>query len=115
MRQFPYPVVLWVTQQILVNLSKKAPDFWSWRKGVFRFSSQKTGAISRRELEPIYKFLVSREWFDSDEDDNPYFLPIEDLQHLIKQTEGHRGVKDPSLATLYPKVGTNLSQKIATG
>ncbi|NEP56639.1 MAG: tetratricopeptide repeat protein [Symploca sp. SIO2G7] len=115
LRQFPYPVVLWVTQQILVKLSKKAPDFWSWRNGVFRFSSKKTAAISRRELEPIYKFLVSRKWFDSDEDDNPYFLPIEDLQHLIQQTEEQRGVKHPSLATLYPRVGQIYRRRLQRG
>ncbi|NER22476.1 MAG: tetratricopeptide repeat protein [Symploca sp. SIO1B1] len=117
LRQFPYPVVLWVTQQILINLSKKAPDFWSWRNGVFRFPSKKTAAISRRELEPIRRFLVSREWFESDEDDNdnPYFLPIEDLQHLIKQTEEQRGVKDPSLATFYPRVGQIYRRRLQRG
>ncbi|NES24394.1 MAG: tetratricopeptide repeat protein, partial [Symploca sp. SIO3E6] len=115
LRQFTCPVVLWVTQQILVNLSKKAPDFWSWRNGVFRFPSKKTAAISRRELESIYKFLVNREWFDSDEDDNPYFLPIEDLQHLIKQTEEQRGVKHPSLATLYPRVGQIYRRRLQRG
>jgi hypothetical protein len=39
LREFPYPIVLWVTQRILTDLSLKAPDFWSWRKGVFRFVS----------------------------------------------------------------------------
>lgn len=34
---------------MLVSLSKKAPDFWSWRKGVFYFLSKKTKAISGKE------------------------------------------------------------------
>lgn len=37
LRQIPYPVVIWVTTELLVEISQKAPDFWSWRKGVFRF------------------------------------------------------------------------------
>jgi tetratricopeptide (TPR) repeat protein len=37
LREFPFPIVLWVTPQILTQLSSKAPDFWSWRGGVFRF------------------------------------------------------------------------------
>lgn len=44
LQKFPYPIVLWVTNQMLVDLSKLAPDFWSWRKGVFRF----TGINSNR-------------------------------------------------------------------
>jgi hypothetical protein len=38
MRNHPYPIIYWVTNQILVELVKKAPDFWSWREGVFRFA-----------------------------------------------------------------------------
>jgi len=115
LRQFPYPVVLWVTQQILVNLITKAPDFWSWRNGVFRFSSKQTAAISRREFEPIRRFLDSREWLTTDEDDNPYFLPIEDLQHLIKQTEEQKGLEDSSLATLYSRVGEIYRRRLRRG
>lgn len=29
LQKFSYPIVLWVTNQMLVDLSKKAPDFWS--------------------------------------------------------------------------------------
>lgn len=41
LQNFPCPIILWVTNQMLIDLSKKAPDFWSWRKGVFRFISEK--------------------------------------------------------------------------
>lgn len=41
LQEFPHPIVVWVTNQMVVALSKKAPDFWSWRKGVFRFASKK--------------------------------------------------------------------------
>ena len=37
LREFPFTIILWVTHQLMVNLIKKAPDFWSWRNGVFRF------------------------------------------------------------------------------
>ena len=36
LRAFPYPIVLWVTPKILRQISMAAPDFWSWRNGVFR-------------------------------------------------------------------------------
>ena len=37
-RNFPYSIVLWTTSYIAHDLEKKAPDFWAWRKGVFRFA-----------------------------------------------------------------------------
>ena len=37
LRGFPFSIVLWVTPQIEVLISSRAPDFWAWRKGVFRF------------------------------------------------------------------------------
>ncbi len=39
LREYPYPIILWLTNPLLTELSRKAPDFWSWRKDVFRFSS----------------------------------------------------------------------------
>ena len=32
LREFQYPIVLWITSTILLEISRKAPDFWSWRK-----------------------------------------------------------------------------------
>ena len=37
LREYPYPIILWLTNSLLTELSRKAPDFWSWRKDVFRF------------------------------------------------------------------------------
>jgi hypothetical protein len=36
-KNFPYPIVIWVNSLLLEKLARKAPDFWDWRKGVFRF------------------------------------------------------------------------------
>ena len=104
LREFPYPIVLWVTNQILANLRKKAPDFWSWRKGIFRFLSKKKAAITRQEIVNLPISLDDSE-LPSTDDDNPYFLPLEDLQELIQQTKQQRGAKDPLLATLYTRMG----------
>ncbi|MEH2361283.1 tetratricopeptide repeat protein, partial [Nostoc sp.] len=114
LREFPYPIILWVTNQILINLIKKAPDFWSWRKGVFRFLSRKTIAVSRRELEPI-RFAFTESEFSGFDDENPYFLPIEDLRKLIEQTEQQRGEKDPSLVTLYLSLGNIYRRRLQHG
>ncbi|MBD2255270.1 tetratricopeptide repeat protein [Nostoc parmelioides] len=113
LREFPFAIVLWVTNQILGDLRKKAPDFWSWRNGVFRFVSRRKNTISGRELEPI-RFAFSDNEFSSFDDDNDYLLPIEDLQRFIQDTE-KRGVKDTTLATLYFTLGDIYRKRLNRG
>ncbi|MGD1906766.1 MAG: tetratricopeptide repeat protein [Leptolyngbyaceae cyanobacterium] len=38
LRQFQFPLVLWLTPAIATDLAQQAPDFWSWRGGTFEFS-----------------------------------------------------------------------------
>jgi len=114
LREFPYSIVVWITHQIERSLSKQAPDFWSWRKGVFRFWSRKKAALPRGEIEPFH-FALEDENLLSTDDDDQYFLPLEDLKALIQQTEEKRGKKDPSLATLYPRMGLIYRQRLERG
>ncbi|AUT03832.1 tetratricopeptide repeat protein [Nostoc sp. CENA543] len=110
LREFPFAIVLWVTNQLLVSLIKKAPDFWSWRNGVFHFISKKKNTVSSRELEPIFYAFIGHEISNFD-DDNPYLLPIEDLQRFIQDQE-KRGEKDATLATLYFNLGHIYSERL---
>ncbi|MBD2178536.1 tetratricopeptide repeat protein [Pseudanabaena sp. FACHB-1998] len=41
LRGYPLPIVLWLPSALLVEIAKKAPDFWSWRGGVFNFGFAK--------------------------------------------------------------------------
>jgi tetratricopeptide (TPR) repeat protein len=110
LRDFHFPIVLWVTHQLLAQLARHAPDFWSWRKGVFRFTSKKTGAVRSSEIEAIRPVL---EGFDLPTDDD-YLLPLEDLKALIAQTEA-RQPKDPLLATLYSQMGEVYFNRLKRG
>ena len=114
LREFPYSIVVWITHQIERSLSKQAPDFWSWRKGVFRFWSRKKAALPRQEIEP-FRWALEDENLLSTDDDDQYFLPLEDLKALIQQTQEKRGKKDPSLATLYTRMGQIYSQRLQRG
>ncbi|WP_392530520.1 tetratricopeptide repeat protein [Nostoc sp. C117] len=116
LRDFPFAIVLWVTNQILVNLIKKAPDFWSWRNGVFRFASKKTNAIAGKELEPIRFVFRDTELAGTDtNENNHFFLPIQDLQRLIENIKEERGSKDSSLATLYSSLGDIYRSRLERG
>jgi tetratricopeptide (TPR) repeat protein len=37
LREFRFPIVLWVTEAVAQGLAQQAKDFWSWRGGVFEF------------------------------------------------------------------------------
>jgi tetratricopeptide (TPR) repeat protein len=116
LRDFPFAIVLWVTNQILINLIKKSPDFWSWRNGVFRFESKKTNAIAGKELEPIRFVFRDTELASTDtNENNAFFLPIQDLQRLIENIEQERGTKDPTLATLYSRLGDIYRSRLERG
>lgn len=113
LREFPFAIVLWVTNQILGDLRKKAPDFWSWRNGVFRFVSRRKNTISGRDIEAI-RFAFSDDEISGFDDENDYLLPIEDLQGFIQDLE-QRGVKDATLATLYFSLGDIYRKRLNRG
>ena len=109
MREFPFSIVLWVTRQIEILISNESPDFWSWRKGVFRFDTKKTAAVPKTEFEP-FRSLV-----EEDDREPPSLIPLEDLQDLIARTEQKKGLQDPSLASLYASMGKIYYRRIESG
>ncbi|MEP6579873.1 tetratricopeptide repeat protein [Microcoleus vaginatus GB2-A3] len=109
LREFPFSIVLWVTRQIEILISNESPDFWSWRKGVFRFDTKKTAAVPKIEFEP-FRSLV-----EEDDREPPSLIPLEDLQDLIARTEQKKGLEDPSLASLYASMGKIYDRRIKSG
>jgi tetratricopeptide (TPR) repeat protein len=109
LREFPFSIVLWVTRQIEILISNESPDFWSWRKGVFRFDTKKTAAVPKIEFEP-FRSLV-----EEDDREPPSLIPLEDLQDLIARTEQKKGLQDPSLASLYASMGKIYYRRIESG
>jgi len=109
LREFPFSIVLWVTRQIEILISNETPDFWGWRKGVFRFDTKKTSAVPKTEFEP-FRSLVAE-----DDREPPSLIPLEDLQDLIARTEQKKGLQDPSLASLYASMGKIYYRSIESG
>jgi tetratricopeptide (TPR) repeat protein len=115
LREFQYPVVLWITSTILLEMSRKAPDFWSWRKAVLRFASESNNPVLPVERE--YSSTSTPEAFTSsrfDRDDNDFIPPpAEILLEISKLAE--RDPKSPNLATLYAKLAEIYTKRIARG
>ena len=107
LRVFPFPIVLWMTPEILSRMSLAAPDFWSWRGGVFRFSAP------AMEI----KKIVNTEF----QEDLPHLhfehsniLPLDELEERISQIQA-QDARSPSLATLYDRLGQAYSERIRSG
>jgi tetratricopeptide (TPR) repeat protein len=95
LREFSFPIVLWVTPQILSQLSVKAPDFWSWRGGVFRFMAP---AFIGNNVDSISTIDSA---FKTDRTSD---LPIDELLEQIAQIEA-QNPNSPTLATLFDRLG----------
>ena len=109
LQDFPFAIVLWVTYQLQEQLSRKAPDFWSWRRDVVRFVSPKRQAIATDELSS----LRGHEQF-SHLEAMGNTLPIDDLEALIAET----ATKSPDsalLASLYLQAGRAYVNRVQAG
>ncbi|MEZ2304120.1 MAG: tetratricopeptide repeat protein [Microcoleus sp.] len=105
LREFPYPIVLWVTPKILSRLSIEAPDFWSWRSGVFRFVApavEETGVINQDWTNPPLIELETKQT-----------LPLDELLEQVENIE-QQGMDTPVLATLYNRVARAYANRLKT-
>lgn len=112
--RFPFSIVLWITNQLEIDISKRSPDFWSWRKGVFRFISKKTTTVKVEEISDLKLEISDRELLQLSDSDQ-YSVPLEDWQELVQKIERMKGEKNPSLITFYNKLGTTYKNRVEKG
>ncbi|HEY9749384.1 MAG TPA: tetratricopeptide repeat protein [Allocoleopsis sp.] len=107
LREFRYPIVLWVTQRILREMSHRAPDFWSWRKAVLRFIDESPYAAQ-------LLIAVNQSQSTRDNSTTEFLPPLAELKAEIAQLTA----RDPDtrgLATLYDQLGQVYAQRIEQG
>ncbi len=95
-------IVVWLNPQLLVRLAERAPDFWSWRGGVFWFEDSPTSAVMSTSATWEGTFPPSSE---------THTLPVEDLLSLIAQIEQQQGQDASLLVTLYDSLGRAYNQR----
>jgi len=102
---FQFPIVLWVTQRIAAELAKQAPDFWSWRGGVFEFFyPTDTRSLSQDVIIPEIREPMDRE-------------PLADIEELQQQIDNLKKLEpdSPLLGSLYQTLGETYFQKVQRG
>ncbi|MBE9031695.1 tetratricopeptide repeat protein [filamentous cyanobacterium LEGE 11480] len=106
LREFPYPIVLWVPHRILRQMSQRAPDFWSWRKAVLRFVDESAAPAVRVDWEQSQQIETKSK--------NSFLPPLEELLEEIQQLE-ETSPESASLATLYNKLGEVYAWRVTHG
>jgi tetratricopeptide (TPR) repeat protein len=106
LREFRYPIVLWVTYPILREMSRRAPDFWSWRKAVLRFAAEEEVA---EPIDPIIHRDPPTPLFSSQDDD--FFPPPEEIRSEIYQLESNNP-ESANLAVLYKQLAEIYVKRI---
>ncbi|GAX40934.1 putative TPR domain protein [Tolypothrix sp. NIES-4075] len=103
LREFLFPIVLWLNEPMLVSLAQRSPDFWSWRGGVFWFTRESTSIKTENISSSQHTLLksVPKEIGG---------LPLEEILRLISQIEAE-GKEAPLLATLYDSLASSYQQR----
>ena len=107
LREFRYPIVLWVTYRILKEMSRRAPDFWSWRKAVLRFVTETEPAVSAVAQPSLPSGSIAPQ-------SNDFLPPLDELQAEIQQLEA-TSPASPNLATLYDQLGQVYANRVRNG
>jgi len=132
LREFPYPIVLWVNTHLKNSIIKKAPDFWSWRKGVFTFSNTQSPQLQlfdskEKFLAGIYLRTIFSKFsklsddlytlMKTNEGNYRHFngtpLILDDLEEIINRVEKEEIIESNQFSTLivlYEMVGQNYQE-----
>jgi tetratricopeptide (TPR) repeat protein len=106
LREYPYPIVIWVPHRILRQMSQRAPDFWSWRKAVLRFVDEEAVSAVAVDFDRSIQAEIKSE--------DPFLPPLEELLGEIQQLEA-RSPDSVGLGTLYDKLGQIYAWRVTHG
>jgi tetratricopeptide (TPR) repeat protein len=102
LREFRLPIVVWVTAAVARGLAQQAPDFWSWRGGVFEFVQPIAGTATGNGQAP----------------DRPYEPEALADPAEVQQQVAALLAEDPNsplLASLYQSLGVTYYKRLEQG
>jgi tetratricopeptide (TPR) repeat protein len=103
LRSLKLPIVLWVPSRIFNQLVKRAPDFWSWRNGVFQF--QPETSLSIVDLPENIRF----------DEGLSSVLSAEQLEASLAKAITTWGADSHNVETLYSQLGNLYAQQVVFG
>ncbi|NJN71446.1 MAG: tetratricopeptide repeat protein [Limnothrix sp. RL_2_0] len=109
MREFEFPIVIWINGAVYDEIAREAPDFYSWRQGVFFFERQPILGVGQLEKAVI----VQGEGQIIDDIDDDLNLSLPELLEYVAQREA-KNQYDANLAKLYELVAKQYGKSLAT-
>jgi tetratricopeptide (TPR) repeat protein len=107
LREFQLPIVLWVTEAVAQGLAQQAPDFWSWRGGVFEFVQPMAWQPPNQPQALDYSPPDSPEASDT-------LADPADLEQQIATLQAD-DPDSPLLESLYQSLGETYSKRLEQG
>ncbi|MEB3119264.1 MAG: hypothetical protein VKL01_12925, partial [Limnothrix sp.] len=109
LRELALPIVLWLPSQVWPELPKKAPDFWSWRDGVFLFAVVAQETVNSSEIRPDRLQSLPSDSAD------PVGLSIADLEASLAAAEAELGPTSLAVADLLRQLGDRYADRYKAG
>jgi len=104
LREFKMPIVLWIPARIFAQLAKQAPDFYSWRNGIFQFHPEPSlvtnEPLGNRGIEPTAN------------DSSGSLFSVEQLESSLAQGIEQWGENSRNLEPLYSQLGSLYATRV---
>jgi tetratricopeptide (TPR) repeat protein len=104
LREFKIPIVLWIPARIFAQLAKKAPDFYSWRNGIFQFQPEPS-LISNEPSE-------NRGIDSTANESSSSLFSVEQLEASLAQGIEQWGENSRNLEPLYSQLGSLYATRL---
>jgi tetratricopeptide (TPR) repeat protein len=104
LRELKMPIILWIPSRIYDQIPKQAPDFWSWRNGVFHFQP---------ELSLVQgNFSINQSLGNiKDNQEGSVFSP-EQLEASLAEAIQQWGADSSKTEVLYSQLGTLYAERV---
>jgi AraC-like DNA-binding protein len=113
LRKYPMPIVLWLPSQLLHEIAKHAPDFWSWRGGVFPF---KIRVVEPSTLDSYSAMVSDYEWWSTNPFTNQetnFVLSLQQLESSLAEALTAWGEDSPNIEPIYAQLGRAYAKRVA--
>jgi tetratricopeptide (TPR) repeat protein len=104
LRELKMPIILWIPSRIYDQIPKQAPDFWSWRNGVFHFQPELSLVQGDSSINQSLGNI-------KDNQEGSVFSP-EQLEASLAEAIQQWGADSSKTEVLYSQLGTLYAKRV---
>ncbi|MDB9486591.1 tetratricopeptide repeat protein [Dolichospermum circinale CS-537/01] len=104
LRELKMPIILWIPSRIYNQIPKQAPDFWSWRNGVFHFQPEPSLVTNQLSINQSRDII-------QDNQSSSVFSP-EQLEASLAEAIQQWGADSSKTEVLYSQLGNLYAERV---